>query len=134
MCLIETRCRPRSRPRWRLRRMPEPTFFLVDPNLRDLTGHYFEYARSLVQPVERLGYLYVALGHRQADPVVARSIPFEGVFTRTIWDTFPTVGALPRIGRDAEELLSNISFYASLRVALPADRVDTGCAVLAHMI
>jgi glycosyltransferase involved in cell wall biosynthesis len=110
------------------------TFYLVDPNLRDLTGHYFEYARSLADPVKRSGFEFVALGHKGADEVIANAFPFKPVFSRTIWDTFPTIGALPGVGPEADQLISNVSFYASLRLALPGHSVGTDSVVLAHMI
>ncbi|HVC98097.1 MAG TPA: glycosyltransferase [Pirellulales bacterium] len=44
-----------------------PRFFLADPSLTSVSGHFWGYLRSLVQPVRQLGYQPVLLGNRSTD-------------------------------------------------------------------
>lgn len=110
------------------------TFYVVDPNLMDLKGHYFEYARSLIAPVADRGYRYLALGHKKADDVVRSAIPFVPAFSRTIWETFPAVEALPSVGHDASHFISNAYVYSVLRSHLPSRMLGSDAIVLGHMI
>lgn len=108
--------------------------YVVDPNLKNLTGHHFEYDRSLVDPALRRGYQFLALGHKDADDVIRKALPFAPAFSRTIWDTFPAVAAIPAVGAAASHLISNVSFYSVLRTWLTPAVLGADAVVLCHMI
>ncbi|MGE0418587.1 MAG: hypothetical protein AB7O80_17435, partial [Acetobacteraceae bacterium] len=61
------------------------SFVIVDPNLRNVVGHYFEYDRTVAEGAAAAGYRTVVLGAHDIEPEIARPLGAQGVFTRDIW-------------------------------------------------
>ena len=106
--------------------MKSKIFCIVDPNLQNLIGHYFEYNHSLMKEVRRRGYQFLVLGHRKAEKAILDKMPIRRVFRLNMWQTvFPFLRAIPRLGRRIDLLATNIWFFLILCLCLPFWRVNT---------
>jgi SAM-dependent methyltransferase/glycosyltransferase involved in cell wall biosynthesis len=65
------------------------TLIILDPNLKNLLGHYFEYDRSVADAAIRKGLDCVILAHR--DAALPPSVPcmVAPVYSADIWKTLP---------------------------------------------
>ncbi len=114
--------------------MNRQVFCVVDPNLKDLKGHYFEYDYSLMKAAQKRGYEFLALGHQQAESVITGAMPVRKVFPQDVWHRSERTELIPRIGRQLTTLMSNVSFYLRLRSALNKRVVTSEWVVFSHMI
>jgi glycosyltransferase involved in cell wall biosynthesis len=104
-------------------------FCIVNPCLKNLVGHYFEYDRSLVAPARQRGYEVVILGHQQAEPAISEMMPLQKSFTRDIWHTYPS---LKHLNANVDFFVCNLHFYRELRRALSKISITSNSVVFAH--
>jgi glycosyltransferase involved in cell wall biosynthesis len=71
-------------------------FIIVDPNLRDIGGHYAEYDRAVVAGAKDEGYDVTVLAHQAITPSLRDSLGATPTFTREIWGSAPTGSRLRR--------------------------------------
>lgn len=109
-------------------------FCVVDPHLKDMMGHYFMYDYSLMEAARGRGFEFLVLGHKRVDPLVADVMPVRKVFSREIWQAFPRMRLVPRVGRQMDTLCSNLLFYWQLRRALRTSELTPESVVFSHMI
>src|SRR5262245_6527749 len=65
------------------------TLIILDPNLRNLQGHYFEYDRSVAEAAIRKGLECVILCHREAALPSGLEFAIHRVYSADIWRTLP---------------------------------------------
>uniref|UniRef100_UPI0035B29C79 glycosyltransferase n=1 Tax=Phenylobacterium sp. TaxID=1871053 RepID=UPI0035B29C79 len=104
----------------------ERRLFVVDPSLRDLVGHHFEYDAATLEGARALGVEAVVLGHRNADAEIAQALGVRPVFGFDIW------GAPP--GADDPVAAANAAFAQDLLAALPPHALGPDDTVFGHMI
>lgn len=109
---------------------PTRLFHVVDPNLRDVVGHYYAYDRAVSEGAAAHGYKPVIMAHRDVEPAIARRIGAHGVFTRDIWGLSRRKNGL--VGRLFGKLRDNARFLLDLRRALRQFGLTPGSVVLAH--
>lgn len=109
-------------------------FFVVDPQLRDLVGHYFTYDYSLMAPAKDCGFEFVVFGHKNIDATIRSVMPVRRTFSRDIWDGLPRIRLVPRVGRELETMCANLLFYVELRRALRPGKLSPESVVFCHMI
>jgi glycosyltransferase involved in cell wall biosynthesis len=110
--------------------MPD-VFSIVDPCLKNLEGHHFEYDRSVAEAARRRGYEVLVLGHCQVEAAIGGRLDVRKTFRHDIWDSFASVGTLR--GQFAP-WLANRSFYGDLCRGLAGARLTPGSVVFGHMI
>lgn len=88
---------------------------LVDQNLREQGGHYFEYCRSLYEEASRRGAACEILGHRTVDVKVRDALPVRPVFRLSDADQLFTI---PKLAFFVDTHLANRSFRQDLSSAL----------------
>jgi len=59
---------------------------IVEQSLKQLSGHYYEYARSLSDVAAQRGVPVTILGHRSIDPALANALSVRPIFRRTFYD------------------------------------------------
>ncbi len=113
-------------------RPDEPTrlFHIIDPNLRDLVGHYFEYDRAVAEGAAARGYKPIIMAHRAVEPEIARRVGAHAVFTRDIWGLASRGGS--RISRLLDKLRDNARFLLDLRRGLRQFGLTPGSVVFVH--
>jgi glycosyltransferase involved in cell wall biosynthesis len=111
--------------------MPEDVFCIVDPCLKDMEGHHFEYDRSVAEAARRRGYEVLVLGHRQVEAAIDVRLDVRKTFRRDIWESFTSLALLP--GR-LNLWRTNRSFYDDLCRGLSGTELTPGSVVFGHMI
>ncbi|MFQ5851913.1 MAG: glycosyltransferase [Candidatus Binatia bacterium] len=114
--------------------MSGEVFCIVDPNLKDLLGHHFAYDFSLAEAARKRGHEVLVLAHKQVEPSIRTVMQVEGVFSHTIWDTYPRLAQIPQLGPELDVLLSNLRFHGVLRSQLSSRTVTPDWVVFGHMI
>lgn len=103
-------------------------FCIVNPNLKNLLGHYFEYVHSLMEAVGKKGYEFLVLASTEAEPTVMEKLPAKKAFSREIWHANPLLLLTP-FGRKINTLIENIIFYRIIRRTLHESTVNPGWVV-----
>ncbi len=118
-------------------RVPDPvsvaergvSFVIVDPNLRNVVGHYFEYDRAVAEGAAEAGYDSFVLAAHDVDPAIAAQLGARAVFTRDIWG-LSGPGSRLRVG--IGKLRDNARFGLDLLKALRRIRLPARSVVFAH--
>ncbi len=100
-----------------------PIVCIVDPNLKDFVGHYYEYDAAVARGARASGCTPVILGNRQMEPSVAGATQAIAAFSEDIWGTRRPA---TRLGRLLERLRANLRFgheLAQHMVRLPENTV-----------
>ena len=105
-----------------------PNFYIVDPNLQNLVGHYFEYDASVARASQEAGYQAILLAHRRIDPAIAARVGAVPTFEEDIWGSGSA--SKDRIRRGLESIKANLVFCAALVSRLY--RAPRGSIVFAH--
>ncbi len=105
-------------------------FHIVDPNLRNVVGHYFEYDRAVAEGARDLGYRVVIHAHRDVEPGIAARVGAQPVFSRDIWGLAGRGGG--RITRMVFKLRDNARFLHELIRGLWRAGLPRGSVVFAH--
>lgn len=105
-------------------------FHIVDPNLRDVVGHYFEYDRTVAEGAAAIGYTPVIMANHAVEAAIARQVGAHAVFRRDIWGLASQGGGL--VGRAIGRLRDNARFLLDLRRALRRFGLTPGSVVFAH--
>jgi hypothetical protein len=71
--------------------------YIVDPNLKNLVGHYFEYDASVARGVEACGYQPILLARSRVDPAIGKRVGAIPAFAEDIWGTAPRGAGKVRI-------------------------------------
>src|ERR1043166_8100619 len=78
-----------GRTRLRAKSAMQKSIYILDPNLRSLQGHHFEYDRSIAEAARREGIRCVVLAHREASLPCDLGLDVRPVFSSDMWKTFP---------------------------------------------
>jgi SAM-dependent methyltransferase/glycosyltransferase involved in cell wall biosynthesis len=65
------------------------TLVIADPNLKNLTGHYFEYDRAVAEAAVRSGFDCITLAHSEAALPPGMSCSVAKVYSGDMWKTIP---------------------------------------------
>ena len=108
-----------------------PVFCLVDPSLRDLVGHHYEYDRAVVEGAEAGGYAVTCLAHREVISEIVDRLPLRPAFACDIW---AVPEGVDRSDSAAVEQACNDQFYNDLKAAVANLKLDGDSIVFGHMI
>lgn len=114
--------------------MIEKTLCVIDPNLVDLVGHYYEYDLSLRDVAEKNGYKYLVLANKRAKSFIDATLPVKRVFSKGIWERSDWVTSIPRIGWALDALISNVQFFCELLSAISISKVNNSWIVFCQMV
>ncbi len=106
-----------------------PAFYIVDPNLRNVVGHYFEYDRTVAEGAAENGYRTVILANRDVEPAIAARVGAHPVFTRDIWGL---AGAGSFLARALGKLRDNGRFLLDLLGAIRRFGLPPNSVIFAH--
>lgn len=106
-----------------------PAFYIVDPNLRNVVGHYFEYDRTVAEGAAENGYETIILANRDVEPAIAARVGAHPVFTRDIWGL---AGAGSFLARAIGKLRDNGRFLLDLKGAIRRFGLPRGSVIFAH--
>lgn len=116
--------RRRKRPAERAR-----AFCIVDPNLKDIVGHYFAYDAAVANGARQAGYQPIVLAHRDVESELAASVGAQPVFSEDIWAGPLPAGRIPRL---RARLKANLSFGLTLAARLLKLRLPPHSVVFVH--
>ncbi|MGE0223833.1 MAG: glycosyltransferase [Acetobacteraceae bacterium] len=107
-----------------------PPLYIVDPNLKNVVGHYFEYDRAVAEGAREQGFRPVILAHRNVDPAIAAKVGAHPTFRDDIWASAgkPGTGLRRTIARVGD----NLRFLCDLLRALPAHGLPPDTTIFAH--
>lgn len=108
-----------------------PTFCLVDPSLRDLVGHHYEYDRAVVEGAKADGYDVVCLAHAEVIAEIVERLPLRPAFACDIW---AVPEGVDRSNQAAVEQACNDQFYTDLKTAVADLKLDGDSIVFGHMV
>src|SRR3972149_4960773 len=94
--------------------MSDKKLTIINPNLKNIAGHYFEYISSLIEPSRRKGYQVEVLAHKAIAEQLTRAFPVVKAFEREIWQQMPLLPRLSRYGRRCGVIIENVRFYRAL--------------------
>lgn len=110
-------------------------FCILNPNLKDLLGHYFEYSYSLMKIIEKRGYEFLVLTNKEAETSVTEKLPVKKVFSKEIWHVRPSL-CKSHFGRKVNTILENVRYYLIIRRILNKEIVTPDwvifCDTLCH--
>ena len=104
-------------------------FYIVDPNLRNVGGHYFEYDRAVAEGATANGYETVILAHRDVEPTIAAKVGAHPVFTRDIWGL---AGPGSRLAIAIGKLRDNFRFLVDLLGSIRRFGAPPGTVIFVH--
>lgn len=107
----------------------KPAFYIVDPNLRNVVGHYFEYDRTVAEGAVENGYRTIILANRAVEPAIAERVGAHPVFTRDIWGL---AGAGSFLARALGKIRDNGRFLLDLLGAIRRFGLPSGSVIFAH--
>lgn len=109
--------------------------YIINPNLKNLVGHYFEYNNALVNALKGYNYEVIILGHQAISTLVQEKLPVKGVFTREIWQVIPWIPHHRfKFLRRISSFLENVFFYFKLREILHPRNIDSDTIVFCDMV
>jgi hypothetical protein len=71
-------------------------FVVVDPELKDLRGHYLDYDRAVADAAVARGFAPLILANKALDPSVSGLPAITPAFSRGIWHERPRLAAFNR--------------------------------------
>ncbi len=112
---------------------PVTQLWILDPSLRDLQGHHYEYNRAVIREAHRRGLATTLYAHRDVSPALQAELGAIPYFARTIYEqaALPRLCSGGRAARWAEPWLCNRALARDL-ARLPAPGHDT--LVFAHTV
>ena len=98
---------------------------IIDPNLKDVLGHYFEYDAAVARGAVAIGRKPLVLANAGVEPAIAAEIGAVGTFRQDIW---PPPGKRSRWST----LTANLSFLVDIRRALRRRHLAPNAVLFAH--
>ncbi len=105
--------------------------YIVDPSLKNVAGHYFEYDRAVAEGAREAGYDPVVLGSRDVEPAIAEKLGARKVFTRDVWGL---AGPGTRFQVALNMMRDNALFGWELLRAIRRDGLPERSVIFAHTV
>lgn len=69
--------------------LSQPVFSIIDPELKDIRGHYFQYDKSIANEIGKRGWRPIIFAAQNVDKALNINAQIFPVFSQSIWSTNP---------------------------------------------